>query len=252
MKRGIAVNKIEQFADMVRRSERIVFFGGAGVSTESGIKDYRSPDGMYQTVKAYEVSPETILSREFFNEHPEVFYRFHYEYFLNVTAAENRTHKALAELERQGKLSAVITQNIDGLHQAAGSEHVIELHGTVSLHYCTQCRELMDTADVKALRGAVPHCRECGGIVRPDVVLYGEPLPQAAIHEALDEIAAADLLIVGGTSLVVYPAAGLLRYFGGDRMVIINRDETPFDTQASLVFHDSIGDVMEQMMQVLK
>ncbi len=244
-------NTIEQFADMVRCSNRIVFFGGAGVSTESGIKDYRSPDGIYQTVKTYDVSPETILSREFFEAHPDVFYRFHYDYFLNVEASENRTHKALAELERRGKLSAVITQNIDGLHQGAGSEHVIELHGTVSRHYCTQCREAMDNDLVKALKGKVAYCAECGAIVRPDVVLYGEALPREAMEAALDEIGAADMLIVGGTSLVVYPAAGLLRYFGGDRLVIINRDETPFDSQASLVFHDNIGDVMEQMMNVL-
>lgn len=241
-------SKINKFAELIRQSNSIVFFGGAGVSTESGMKDYRSEDGLYNTVKKYKVSPETILSHCFFETHPDVFYDFYYNYFLNTTAEPNRAHLALAELERQGKLKAVVTQNIDGLHQRAGSQNVIELHGTTLKHYCTACKAVMPNEQVKALRGQIPRCEKCNHIVRPDVVLYEEPLNQSVIEEAIDAISSADMLIIGGTSLAVYPAANFIRYFKGENIVLINRDETQYDSKANLVFRESIGEVLESVL----
>ena len=241
-------SKINKFAELIRQSDNIVFFGGAGVSTESGMKDYRSADGLYNTVKKYKVSPETILSHCFFETHPDVFYDFYYNYFLNTTAEPNRAHLALAELERQGKLKAVVTQNIDGLHQRAGSQNVIELHGTTLKHYCTACKAVMPNEQVKALRGQIPRCEKCNHIVRPDVVLYEEPLNQSVIEEAIDAISSADMLIIGGTSLAVYPAANFIRYFKGENIVLINRDETQYDSKANLVFRESIGEVLESVL----
>lgn len=241
-------SKINKFAELIRQSDNIVFFGGAGVSTESGMKDYRSEDGLYNTVKKYKVSPETILSHSFFETHPDVFYDFYYNYFLNTTAEPNRAHLALAELERQGKLKAVVTQNIDGLHQRAGSRNVIELHGTTLKHYCTACKAVMPNEQVKALRGQIPRCEKCNHIVRPDVVLYEEPLNQSVIEAAASAISSADMLIIGGTSLAVYPAANFIRYFNGENIVLINRDETQYDSVATLVFRESIGEVLELLI----
>lgn len=241
-------SKINKFAELIRQSDNIVFFGGAGVSTESGMKDYRSEDGLYNTVKKYKVSPETILSHSFFETHPDVFYDFYYYYFLNTAAEPNRAHLALAELERQGKLKAVVTQNIDGLHQRAGSRNVIELHGTTLKHYCTACKAVMPNEQVKALRGQIPRCEKCNHIVRPDVVLYEEPLNQSVIEAATLAISSADMIIIGGTSLAVYPAANFIRYFKGENIVLINRDETRYDGMATLVFRESIGEVLESVL----
>lgn len=241
-------SKINKFAELIRESNSIVFFGGAGVSTESGMKDYRSEDGLYNTVKKYKVSPETILSHSFFETHPDVFYDFYYNYFLNTAAEPNRAHLALAELERQGKLKAVVTQNIDGLHQRAGSRNVIELHGTTLKHYCTYCKAVMPNEQVKALRGQIPRCEKCNHIVRPDVVLYEEPLNQSVIEAAALAISSADMLIIGGTSLAVYPAANFIRYFKGESIVLINRDATQYDGNANLVFRESIGEVLESVV----
>ena len=241
-------SKIKKFAELIRKSDNIVFFGGAGVSTESGMKDYRSEDGLYNTVKKYKVSPETILSHSFFEKHPDVFYDFYYNYFLNTTAEPNRAHIALAELEKAGKLKAVVTQNIDGLHQRAGSKNVIELHGTTLKHYCTICKAVMPNEQVKLLCGQIPKCEKCHGIVRPDVVLYEEPLNESVVEVATYAISSADMLIIGGTSLAVYPAANFIRYFNGDNIVLINRDETQYDSMATLVFRESIGEVLESVL----
>ena len=241
-------SKINKFADLIRQSDNIVFFGGAGVSTESGMKDYRSEDGLYNIVKKYKVSPETILSHSFFEKHPDVFYDFYYNYFLNTTAEPNRAHIALAELEKAGKLKAVVTQNIDGLHQRAGSKNVIELHGTTLKHYCTVCKAVMPNEQVKLLCGQIPKCEKCHGIVRPDVVLYEEPLNESVVEVATYAISSADMLIIGGTSLAVYPAANFIRYFNGDNIVLINRDETQYDSMATLVFRESIGEVLESVL----
>lgn len=238
--------KISEFAKLIRESKNTVFFGGAGVSTESGVKDYRSEDGLYNTVKQYKVSPETILSRSFFNAHPDVFYDFYYNYFLNTSAGPNRAHFALAKLEKEGRLKAVITQNIDGLHQRAGSKNVIELHGTTLKHHCPVCGTVTERDEIKALAGKVPYCKKCGGVIKPDVVLYEEPLDERVISAAVSAISEADLLIIGGTSLAVYPAAGFIRYFHGSDIVLINRDATQYDSAASLVFRDSIGEVLSE------
>lgn len=245
-------SKINKFAELIRKSDNIVFFGGAGVSTESGMKDYRSEDGLYNTVKKYNVSPETILSHSFFEKHPDVFYDFYYNYFLNTTAEPNRAHIALAELEKAGKLKAVVTQNIDGLHQRAGSKNVIELHGTTLKHYCTACKAVTPNEQVKSLCGQIPKCEKCHGIVRPDVVLYEEPLNESVIEAATDAFSSADMLIIGGTSLAVYPAANFIKYFMGESIVLINRDETQYDSMATLVFRESIGEVLESVLLSLE
>ena len=242
---------IREFARLINGSENIVFFGGAGGSTESGIKDYRSEDGLYNTVKQYGVSPETILSHSFFESHPDTFYDFYYNYFLDVTAKPNKAHFVLAELEKRGKLKAVITQNIDGLHQMAGSDNVIELHGTVHKHYCARCGAEMPTEKVAALKGGIPKCEKCGHIVRPYVTLYEEQLNEGVIEAAVSAISAADLLIIGGTSLAVYPAAGFIRYFGGENIVLINKGETGIDNRATLVFRDKIGAVLGETEKYL-
>ncbi len=242
---------IQQFAEMIKGSNNIIFFGGAGVSTESGMKDYRSEDGLYNTVKQYGVSPETILSHTFFYKHPDVFYDFYYNFFLNTEAEPNRAHKALAELEKMGKLKAIVTQNIDGLHQRAGSKNVIELHGTVLSHHCPTCNAFMDYETVKSYKGKIPRCEKCNAVMKPDVVLYEEPLNENVTFSAVDAIANADMLIIGGTSLAVYPAASFLRYFKGSNIVLINRDETQYDNMATLVFRDSIGEVLSETVKEL-
>lgn len=239
-----ADEKILKFADLIKSSKNTVFFGGAGVSTESGVKDYRSEDGLYNTVKQYGVPPETILSRSFFDAHPETFYDFYYKYFLSCEVGPNAAHIALAKLENAGMLSAVITQNIDGLHQQAGSKNVIELHGTIYSYHCRGCGKHYTIESVKASSN-VPRCESCKDIIKPDVVLYEEPLDSKAINSAIRAISEAELMIIGGTSLAVYPAAGLLRYFNGGNIVLINRSETPYDSRADMIFREKIGEVMK-------
>lgn len=223
-----------------RTSERIVFFGGAGVSTESGIPDFRSVDGLY--AQKYPYPPETILSRSFFDAHPDVFYRFYREKMLYPDAKPNAAHLCLANWERAGKLAAVVTQNIDGLHQAAGSRRVLEMHGSVHRNRCMDCGRFYTLEDILHTDG-IPRC-SCGGIIKPDVVLYEESLDERVMQEAVKSLADADMVIVGGTSLAVYPAAGLLRYYRGSRLVLINKSKTPYDDEADLVIHDSLGSVL--------
>ena len=230
----------EQLQQWITESENIVFFGGAGVSTESGIPDFRSVDGLYH--QKYDYPPETILSHTFFMENPEEFYRFHRDKMICTEAKPNITHLKLAELERVGKLRAVVTQNIDGLHQMAGSQTVYELHGSVHRNYCMRCRQFYDASYISESEG-VPTCKVCGGTIKPDVVLYEEGLGQETVEASVLAINRADMLIVGGTSLVVYPAAGLINYYRGNKLVLINRDATPYDRKADLVIHDSLGTV---------
>lgn len=230
----------EKLETMLEKSKRIVFFGGAGISTESGIPDFRSQDGLYHQQYAY--PPETILSHSFFIAKPEEFYKFYREKMLVTGAKPNAAHLRLASLEKMGKLSAVITQNIDGLHQAAGSQNVLELHGSTLRNYCMKCDKFYDAAYLKNSTG-VPHCT-CGGIIKPDVVLYEESLNGAVMDASVDALRKADLLIVGGTSLAVYPAAGLLRYYGGADIVVINKTVTSADAGATLVLHEPIGEVL--------
>lgn len=245
--------QIKQFVEMIKKSENVVFFGGAGVSTESGVKDYRSKDGLYSTVKEYGVSPETILSHTFFFKQPNVFYDFYRKYFI-TEAKPNSAHCALAELEKMGKLSAVITQNIDGLHQMAGSENVIELHGIAKEFYCSVCNNQNDNGAIieEIKNGGIPKCKACGGIMKPKVVLYEEPLYDGVTEAAIDYISNADMLVVGGTSLAVYPAASFVRYFRGKYLVIINKSVTGYDSSADLVIRENIGEVFEKTMNLLK
>ena len=238
------MEKVQQLQKKINAAHRIVFFGGAGVSTESGIPDFRSQDGLYH--QQYDVPPETILSRNYFDRHPAEFYRFYRNKMICLTAKPNAAHKKLAELEQAGRLLAVVTQNIDGLHQMAGSRNVLELHGSVHRNICRSCGAVYDAEWVMMTNG-IPHCDKCGGMVKPDVVLYEESLSEDVLTRSISAIASADLLIVGGTSLVVYPAAGLLRYFQGDSLVLINRDATQMDKMADLCIRDAIGAVMEQI-----
>ena len=237
------MDKIEKLKQWISESERIVFFGGAGVSTESGIPDFRSVDGLYN--QKFEYPPEQIISHGFFERRPAYFFRFYREKMMPLGYEPNITHKVLARWEEEGKLSAVVTQNIDGLHQKAGSKNVYELHGSVRRNYCMCCRQFYTAEFVKNC-GDVPRC-VCGGTVKPDVVLYGEGLDQDTIEGAVTAIYNADLLIVGGTSLTVYPAASFLEYYRGNRLVLINRDESPYDHRANLVFHESLGRIFEQL-----
>lgn len=229
--------------EIIDDSKRIVFFGGAGVSTESGIPDFRSADGLYS--QQYKYPPEQIVSHTFFTRYPDEFYRFYRDRMIFPDAKPNAAHLKLAELERAGKLSAVITQNIDGLHQAAGSKNVIELHGSVHRNYCTKCGKFYGLSAVTESAG-IPEC-ECGGRIKPDVVLYEESLNSEDIENAVMEIAAADTLIIGGTSLVVYPAAGFVNYFKGKHLVVINKSPTNADKNAELVIADSIGEVLGEI-----
>ena len=238
------MEKVQQLQQKINAAHRIVFFGGAGVSTESGIPDFRSQDGLYH--QQYDVPPETILSRTYFDRHPAEFYRFYRNKMICLTAKPNAAHKKLAELEQAGRLLAVVTQNIDVLHQMAGSRNVLELHGSVHRNICRSCGAVYDAEWVMMTNG-IPHCDKCGGMVKPDVVLYEESLSEDVLTRSISAIASADLLIVGGTSLVVYPAAGLLRYFQGDSLVLINRDATQMDKMADLCIRDAIGAVMEQI-----
>ncbi len=231
----------EQLQQWIKDSGNVVFFGGAGVSTESGIPDFRSVDGLYS--QKYDQPPETILSHTYFVGHTGDFYRFYRDKMLCLDAKPNAAHQKLAQLERAGRLKAVVTQNIDGLHQMAGSQVVYELHGSVHRNYCTKCRAFYGADFIQTGEG-VPLCPVCGGLVKPDVVLYEEGLDQDTVEGAVRAIAKADVLIVGGTSLVVYPAAGLIDYYQGRKLVLINRDPTPYDGRADLVIHDSIGKVL--------
>ena len=237
------MEKLEILKKWVEESNSIVFFGGAGVSTESGIPDFRSTDGLYS--QKFDYPPETIISHTFYERKPEYFFRFYREKMLPLGFEPNITHQVLAEWEQQGKLSAVVTQNIDGLHQKAGSRKVYELHGSVLRNYCTRCGKFYTAEFIKEIEG-VPKC-DCGGTVKPDVVLYEEGLDQKTIENSVMAIAGADLLIVAGTSLTVYPAAGLINYYRGNRLVLINRDETSYDSHADLVFHESLGNIFSQL-----
>lgn len=229
---------------MIDECHRIVFFGGAGISTESGIPDFRSVDGLYH--QRYEWPPEEILSHTFFMEQPEAFFRFYREKMLRLDAQPNAAHRKLAELERVGRLQAVVTQNIDGLHQKAGSRCVLELHGSIWRNHCMACGKAFTPQQVRDDPRPVPLC-DCGGRIKPDVVLYEEGLDEETVAAAIHAIRTADMLIVAGTSLTVYPAAGLLRYFRGKHLVLINRDVTPVDSAAELVIHDRVGQVLSQI-----
>ena len=238
--------KIQQFAEIIKNNRKIVFFGGAGVSTESGLKDYRSKDGIYHTYNKYGIPPEEIISIDFFEENPQVFYDFYREFFI-CKAEPNSAHMAVAELEKLGKKVTVVTQNVDGLHQKAGSKNVLELHGTLYKNYCMKCGKTFDLDYVTADDG-ITRCDACGGIVRPDVVLYEEGLDQETIYKSVEHISKADLLIVGGTSLNVYPAAGLLNYYRGNKLVLVNKSTTPYDNKAALVIAENIGEVFRKVI----
>ena len=246
------MDKITRFADMIKECNNIVFFGGAGVSTESGVKDYRSEDGIYNTVKDYGVAPEKILSHEFFFSNTADFYDFYRKFFLG-DVEPNDAHKALAELERRGKVSAVITQNVDSLHQRAGSNCVVELHGSGRIFACSKCKKEVDSAfAVEEIKnGNVPTCKHCGNVMKPRVVLYGEQLFEGVAESAINYILNADMLIVGGTSLSVYPAASFLEYFEGKYIVVINKSETALHNKADLIINDSIGKVFNEVMKLL-
>lgn len=237
-------DKIRKLKEIVDNTDNLVFFGGAGVSTESGIPDFRSTDGLYNM--KYKYPPETIVSHTFFVRKTEDFYEFYKDKMMALDAKPNKAHYKLAEWEKEGKCRAVVTQNIDGLHQMAGSRKVLELHGSIHRNYCTKCGKFFDAAYVKNSDG-VPRCDACGGLVKPDVVLYEESLDSQTISEAVYAIAHADVLIIGGTSLAVYPAAGMIDYFRGSHLVLINRSSTPRDSQADLIINDSIGEVFGQL-----
>ena len=230
---------------VIEESDNIVFFGGAGVSTESGIPDFRSVDGLYN--QKYKFPPETILSHSFFMTKPKDFYDFYRDKMICTQAKPNKAHIALARLEQQGKLKAVVTQNIDGLHQSAGSKKVFELHGSVLRNYCMKCHKFYDISIITETEG-IPKCK-CGGIIKPDVVLYDEGLDDKTVTGAVKAIAKADVLIIGGTSLNVYPAAGFLNYFSGSRIVLLNKGVTPFDSKADIVIRDPIGQVLGEVVQ---
>ncbi|MBQ9189009.1 MAG: NAD-dependent protein deacylase [Clostridia bacterium] len=233
--------------NVIASSRKIVFLGGAGLSTESGIPDFRSSDGIYKARKAYGVPPEVLLSHDFFEEYPEIFFDYYRKNLLYPDAKPNNAHKALAKLERDGKLNAVITQNIDNLHQLAGSKRVLELHGSVYRNHCIKCRRFYPVETIMQAKG-VPYC-ECGGIIKPDVVLYGEGLDQRVLMDSIRAIREADTMIVGGTSLAVYPAAGLIDYFTGKNLVLINLSETPRDSDATLCVHEKIGEALSFVLE---
>ena len=237
------MDNLKKLNAWITESSRIVAFTGAGVSTESGIKDFRSVDGLYS--QKFEYPPETIISHSFYERNPEYFFRFYREKMLPLGFEPNVTHRVLAKWEREGRLSAVVTQNIDGLHQKAGSKTVYELHGSVLRNYCTRCGKFHSAEFIKEAPG-VPRC-SCGGIVKPDVVLYEEGLDGETIERSVEAIARADMLLVLGTSLTVYPAASFVRYYRGNRLVLINRDPTPYDGFADLVFHQSLGTIFAQL-----
>lgn len=241
--------QVKKLAEMIQHSDNIVFFGGAGVSTESNIPDFRSTDGLYN--QEYEYPPETILSHTFFMRNTQEFYRFYRQKMLILDAKPNPAHLALAKLEELGKLKAVITQNIDGLHQAAHSKNVQELHGSVLRNYCMKCGQFYDAEYMKNSEG-VPTCKKCGGLVKPDVVLYEEGLNNETIQNSVQAIHDADMLIVGGTSLVVYPAAGLIDYYNGNKLVLINKDTTSKDSRADMIVRGPIGKIFSEVMKIIE
>ncbi|MCR4698174.1 MAG: NAD-dependent protein deacylase [Bacilli bacterium] len=231
----------ELLQSLIDSSHNIVFFGGAGVSTESGIPDFRSKDGLYH--QKYKYDPEEIISHHFFYQNTKEFYRFYKDRMIDLNAKPNAAHKYLAELEKAGRLKYIITQNIDGLHQMAGSKKVIEVHGSVHRNYCQDCEEEYDARYIKECKEEVPHCPNCGGLIKPDVVLYEEPLNEGDITRALGQIMSAEILIVAGTSLVVYPAAGFINYFKGKHLVLINKDPSAADSRADVVIHQKVGEL---------
>ena len=244
---------IKKLKEIIENSKKIVFFGGAGVSTESNIPDFRSEEGLYNAQQQYGMSPEYMLSHSYFIDNPEGFYDYYKHNLVYEDAKPNKAHYALAKLEQDGKLIAVVTQNVDGLHQKAGRKTVYELHGSAARNYCMDCRKAFDMdyiMDPANCDGYVPKCDKCGGIVKPDVVLYEEALDESQIMGAVNAISQADTLIVGGTSLVVYPAAGLIRYFNGKNLVLINKSSTQYDSIANLVISDSIGNVLGEAVGV--
>lgn len=234
-----------QLSDWISESPCTVFFGGAGVSTESGIPDFRSENGIFKALEKYGRSPETLLSHTYFSLRPDVFFEYYRENLLVTDVQPNPAHLLLAQLEQKGKLSAVITQNIDGLHQKAGSKNALELHGSIYRNYCMKCGKKYGIEMIQESEG-IPRC-SCGGIIRPDVVLYEENLPEGVFEQAIEEVRNAALLIIGGTSLAVYPAAGLLRYFHGSHLVLINKSETPYDSMADLIIREPIGKVFSEL-----
>lgn len=239
------MKEIEQFSNILKENDNIVFFGGAGVSTESNIPDFRSHNGIYKKTK-YPYPAEMMISHDFYLEHTKEFYDFYFHEMVFLKAKPNEAHFALATLEKMGKLQAIVTQNIDGLHQMAGSKQVYELHGSIHRNYCTGCHTFYDLADMLKQENQIPHCLKCNGRIKPDVVLYGESLHQEVLEQAIQAIAKADVLIVGGTSLVVYPAAGLLQYFKGHTIVLINKDATTMDSKANLIIREPIGKVLKE------
>lgn len=242
--------EIRELADILKESDNVVFFGGAGVSTESDIPDFRSSNGLWNEKLKINFTPEQLVSHTFYMRYPEEFFKFYKDKLIYPDAKPNAAHLALARLEQMGKLKAIVTQNIDGLHQAAGSKTVYELHGSVLRNYCEECQAFYDEKFILGSEG-VPTCPKCGGRVKPDVVLYEEGLDQNIINRSVEAIEAADTLIIGGTSLVVYPAAGLIQYFNGRHLVLINKSETNADRRANLVIHDSIGKVFKEVMELM-
>lgn len=234
-----------QLQEWISKSDNIVFFGGAGVSTESGIPDFRSVDGLYN--QKYKFSPEEIISHDFFYENTEEFYRFYRDKMLLLDKKPNPAHLFLAELEKAGKLKATITQNIDGLHQKAGSKNVYELHGTIHSNHCLKCHKYFDAEYISNSKSVIPYCDECGGLIKPDVVLYGEGLDEELLMKSLKFIYDADLFIIAGTSLVVNPAASLVYYYRGNKMVLINKTANAIDQKANLVFHHQVGDLFRRL-----
>lgn len=239
------MDKIQQLQNILQDSKSIVFFGGAGVSTESGIPDFRSKDGLYN--QKFDVSPEVILSHGYFMDYPEKFYEFYFAKMVDLSIKPNAAHKQLAKWEKNGKLKAIVTQNIDGLHQMAGSKVVYELHGSVHRNYCMKCHKFYDSKYmIKFKNNGLPRC-SCGGLLKPDVVLYNEGLDGNTINNSIQAIATCDTLIVAGTSLTVYPAAGLVNYFRGKHLILINKDKTPYDSNADLVINEPVGKVLSQI-----
>lgn len=236
-------NEIERLLEIIKTSDNIVFFGGAGISTESKIPDFRSSNGLFNEKLNVIFTPEQLVSHSFYITYPEEFFNFYKTKLIYPEAKPNNGHLALAKLEKTGKLKAIITQNIDGLHQAAGSKNVFELHGSIHRNYCVKCHTFFDVRFILEAKG-VPTCTECGGIIKPDVILYEENLDTVILERSIQAISSADTLIVGGTSLMVYPAANLIRFFRGDNLILINKTSTPYDKQANLVIHDSIGKIL--------
>lgn len=241
-------NNIEKLKELIDSHNNIVFFGGAGVSTESDIPDFRSATGLFSEKLNRNFTPEQLVSHTFFMRYPEDFFKFYKDKLIYEDAKPNKAHIALAKLEEMGKLNAIITQNIDGLHQMAGSRNVFELHGSIHRNYCTKCGKFFNLEEMLDLGGIVPHCDNCGAIVKPDVVLYEEALDNSVVNKTINALSNADLLIIGGTSLVVYPAAGFIDYFNGDSIVLINKSSTGYDSKASLIINDSIGKVLSQVI----